>query len=107
MEPCCQNKYKMGIGMKAFHMNRDSVRLYFTNYENRPDDEEFEEIMSILKENNCRIGETLMEPDCDLIHCSVQSVRFDVIRTIDGDGSFIYCDNSDGMRFIENMFEMK
>ena len=55
----------------------------------------------------CTIGETLMEPDCDLIHCSVQSVRFDVIRTIDGDGSFIYCDNSDGMRFIENMFEMK
>lgn len=27
MEPCCQNKYKRGIGMKAFHMNRDSVRL--------------------------------------------------------------------------------
>ena len=48
-----------------------------------------------------------MGPDCDLIHCTVQSVRFDVIRTIDGDGSFIYCDNSDGMRFIENMFEMK
>ena len=69
--------------------------------------EEFEEIMSILKENNCTIDETLMGPDCDLIHCTVQSVRFDVIRTIDGNGSFIYCDNSDGMRFIENMFEMK
>ena len=63
--------------------------------------------MSILKENNCTIDETLMGPDCDLIHCTVQSVRFDVIRTIDGNGSFIYCDNSDGMRFIENTFEMK
>lgn len=61
--------------------------------------------MSILKENNCTIDETLMGPDCDLIHCTVQSVRFDVIRTIDGNGSFIYCENSDGMRFIENMFE--
>lgn len=44
--------------MKAFHMNRDSVRLYFTNYENRPD-EEFEEIMSILKENNAELMKRL------------------------------------------------
>ena len=101
MEPCCQNKYKRHEGCSY------EQRFRQINYENRPDDEEFEEIMSILKENNCTIDETLMGPDCDLIHCTVQSVRFDVIRTIDGNGSFIYCDNSDGMRFIENMFEMK
>lgn len=85
----------------------NSVRLYFKNYENRPDDEEFEEIISILKKNNCVFGETLMGPNCDLIQCTVESVKFDVIRTIDGDGSFIYCDNPDGMSIIENMFETK
>ncbi len=64
-------------------------------------------VMNNCADSVCTIDETLMGPDCDLIHCTVQLVRFDVIRTIDGDGSFIYCDNSDGMRFIENMFEMK
>jgi len=93
--------------MKAFHMDGDSVRLYFTNFENRPDDEEFEEIVSILKKNKCIFGETIMGPDCDLIHCMVEPVKFDIIRTIDGDGSFIYCDDPVGMIVIENMFDMK
>lgn len=37
-----------------------SVRLYFTNYEHRPDDEEFEEVVSILKQNHCKFVDNRM-----------------------------------------------
>ena len=35
--------------METFRMTGDNNRLYFKNYENRPDDEEFAEVMKILK----------------------------------------------------------
>lgn len=66
--------------MKAFHMDGDSIRLFFANFENRPDDEEFEEIMSILKKNDCVIEEKLMGPDCNIVQCTAESEKFDVIR---------------------------
>ena len=36
--------------METFRMAGDNNRLYFKNYERRPDDEEFAEVMKILKE---------------------------------------------------------
>lgn len=93
--------------MKAFHTEGDLSRLYFTYYERRSDDEEFEEIISVLKRNRCRFEEPMMGPDCDLIPCFIGEIGFNIIRTVDGNGSFLYCDNSDGMLYIESLFEMK
>lgn len=35
--------------MKGFPYDGDKVRMYFANYDRRPDDEGFEEVASILK----------------------------------------------------------
>lgn len=90
--------------MKIFHMKHDPDRLYFKNYERRLDDEEFEEVIVILKRNNCKFVDTIMGPDCDIIKCWVENFKFDIIRTIDGEGTFLYCDNKDGMKVLENIF---
>jgi len=45
-----------------------------------------------------------MGPDCDLIDCSVEGIEFHIIRTIDGDGTFLYCDSPKGMSILEKMF---
>lgn len=90
--------------MKGIHIGDDLKRLYFTNYDRRPDEEEFEEVVSILKRNNCKFIETKMGPDCDLLSCTVNDIEFHVIRTIDGDGTFLYCDNPEGMVILEEMF---
>lgn len=91
--------------MKGIHIGDDQVRLYFTNYENRPDDEEFEEVISILQKNNCKIINNILGPDCDLIESRIGNFEFTVIRTIDGDGTFLYCDDAEGMLVLEKMFE--
>lgn len=92
--------------MKTFHLNGDNVRLYFTNYERKPDDEEFEEIMSIFKKNGCKFEKHYMAPDCDLIEGKCKDIKFTVVRTIDGDGTFLYCDSPQGMSSLEKMFDM-
>lgn len=95
------------IVMKGFHMDADPVRLYFTNYERRPDEEEFAEILGILKKHNVIISDKIMGPDCDLFKCNIKDVEFNLIYSIDGEGSFIYCDDSEGMKFLESLFDMK
>ena len=46
-------------------MAGDNNRLYFKNYERRPDDEEFAEVMKILKEEGAIISDKYIAPDCD------------------------------------------
>ena len=43
--------------METFRMAGDNNRLYFKNYERRPDDEEFAEVMKILKEEGAIISD--------------------------------------------------
>ena len=83
--------------MKPIHHNGDNKRLYFTNYERRSDDEEYLEIVSILKKNNYTINRTMIGPDCDLHYCEIGGYSFNIIRSIDGDGTFLYCDDEQGM----------
>lgn len=92
--------------MNSFHLDNDNVRLRFINYEQRSDDEEYAEIMSILKSAGCLIGRVSMAPDCDYINCRIKQYSFTVIHTIDGDGSFIYCDNQLGMKELEKIFPL-
>lgn len=49
-------------------MAGDNNRLYFKNYERRPDDEEFAEVMKILKEEGAIISDKYIAPDCDWYH---------------------------------------
>ena len=41
--------------METFRMNGDNNRLYIKNFEKRSDDEEFAEVMKILKEEGALI----------------------------------------------------
>ena len=91
-------------GMESFYLGDDRKRLYFRNLERRSDDEEYAEIVSILKGKGCIIGNAVMGPDCDLVHCNYEEIEFDIVRTIDGDGSFIYCDDETTMKQIEKFF---
>lgn len=43
----------------------DNNRLHFKNHERRPNNEEFAEIMKILKEEGAIIGDKYVAPDCD------------------------------------------
>lgn len=90
--------------MKTFHIKNDFNRLYFANYERVTDEEEYHKIMSVLSKSNCTIGNKIMGPDCDLIHCEVDGISFSVIATIDGNGTFLYCDNLEGMEKLEKLF---
>lgn len=63
-------------------MAGDNNRLYFKNYERRPDDEEFAEVMKILKEEGA----------------------FDILYSIDGDGTFLYTESSKTLEVLERLF---
>lgn len=103
-ENLCYGERSAGLAMKPIHLNGDNKRLYFTNYERRSDVEEYLEIVSILKKYNYTINETIIGPDCDLHCCEIGGYSFDIIRTIDGDGTFLYCDDEQGMKYLESIF---
>lgn len=85
-------------------MDGDNNRIYFRNLNRVSDDEEYENIMDILENSGCDIGDTLTGPDCDIVHCEYEGILFDVVRTVDGEGSFIYCEDERDMDQIENIF---
>ncbi len=91
--------------MEAFYIGKDRKRLYFKNYERRPDDEEFEEVVSILKNNNCEFMKNLVGPDCDICRCKINDMNFDLVRTTDGDGSFLYCEDINVINILKKIFE--
>ena len=43
--------------METFRLAGDNNRLYFKNFDRRPDDEEFAEVMKILKEEGAIISD--------------------------------------------------
>ena len=90
--------------METFRMDGDNNRIYFRNYYRVSDDEEYENIMEIIKGSDCTIGDTLRGPDCDIIHCEYEGILFNVVRTVDGDGSFIYCEDERDTDQIEELF---
>ena len=87
-------------------MSGDNNRLYFKNHENRPDDLEFAEIMKILKEEGAIIGDKYIGPDCDLYkNCAIGEEFFDIIYSIDGDGTFLHVNNKETLEILERLFE--
>ena len=61
-------------------MAGDNNRLYFKNYDRRPDDEEFAEVVKILKEEGAIISDKYIAPDCDWYqNCKVGEETFDII----------------------------
>ena len=92
--------------MKTFHIANDEVRLYFRNVERVPDREEFENIMRILIDAGVEILDRVGGPDCDIIRCKIENRLFNAVRSLDGDGSFLYVEDKNTMRFLESLFEM-
>lgn len=90
--------------METFYMQGDDKRLYFKNINRIPDEEEYKMIMRHLKKAECVINDKMMGPDCDIIRCTFKGKEFDVVRTIDGDGTFIYSDNHGVLEELEDVF---
>ena len=87
-------------------MSGDNNRLYFKNHENRPYDLEFAEIMKILKEEGAIIGDKYIGPDCGLYkNCVIGEEFFDIIYSIDGDGTFLHVNNKETLEILERLFE--
>ena len=91
--------------MQTFHVNGDNNRFYFRNLNGISDDEEFKSIMAILKGAGCKIGEQKIAPYCDIVSCKYQNKYFKVIRTLDGDGNYIYADNPSVLADLEELFK--
>ena len=87
-------------------MAGDNNRLYFKNYDRRPDDEEFAEIVKILKEEGTIISDKYIAPDCDWYqNCKIGEENFDILFTIDGNGTFLYAENSGTIETLESLFK--
>lgn len=92
--------------METFRMAGDNNRLYFKNYERRPDDEEFAEVMKILKEEGAIISDKYIAPDCDWYHnCIIGEGVFDILYSIDGEGTFLYAENTETLVILVRLFK--
>ena len=94
--------------METFRLASDNNRLYFKNYEKRLDDEEFTEVMKILKEEGAIISDKYIAPDCDWYqfqNCKIGEENFDILFTIDGNGTFLYAENSETIETLESLFK--
>lgn len=92
--------------METFRLAGDNNRLYFKNFDRRPDDEEFAEVMKILKEEGAIISDKYIAPDCDWYqNCKIGEETFDIIYTIDGDGTFLYAENSETIEILKSLFK--
>ena len=92
--------------MEGYHIKDDSTRLYFRHNDNVSDEEEYMAVMSVLRMSGAYIGETKVMPYCDIVRCSLDGADVDVMRYIDGDGTFIYCEDEACMRKLEKLFGM-
>ena len=91
--------------MEIFRLDGDDKHLYFRNLRGISDDEEFESIMAVLKYLGCKIVDQQMAPYCDVVSCVYQEHSFKVIRTIDGDGNYIYADQPVALVCLEKLFK--
>ena len=93
--------------METFRLAGDNNRLYFKNFDKRPDDEEFAEVMKILKEEGAIISDKYIAPDCDWYQdCKIGEATFDILFTIDGNGTFLYAEKSETLETLERLFEI-
>lgn len=73
--------------------------------ERRPDDEEFAEVMKILKEEGAIISDKYIAPDCDWYqNCTIGEGVFDILYSIDGDGTFLYTESGKTLEVLERLF---
>lgn len=71
----------------------------------RPDDEEFAEVMKILKEEGAIISDKYIAPDCDWYqNCTIGEGVFDILYSIDGDGTFLYTESGKTLEVLERLF---
>lgn len=78
--------------MKAFQVTGDSKRIYFKNYYRISVEQEFDNLLSELKEVGCTVCDKIMGPSEDLFHCNSNLGEFSILLPIDDD-LFIYSDD--------------
>lgn len=91
--------------MKAFQVTGDSKRIYFKNYDRISVEQEFDNLVSELKEIGCIVYDKIMGPSEDLLHCNSDLGGFSILVPIDAgmdDDLFIY---SDDPEVIDNLME--
>ena len=93
--------------MKAYHLNGDKSRLRFFNDDNLSDEEELEEIISLLEKGGCIVDKhAAIYPYCDVFYCSLDGVKFEIIYDLDPNyGTIICCFDEQGMKRLEELFE--
>lgn len=64
------------------------------------------EVRGILKEEGAVISDKYIAPDCDWYqNCKIGEETFDIIYTIDGDGTFLYAEKTKTLETLERLFE--
>lgn len=84
-------------------MKNDKNRIYFKNYERISPEKELEKVLSVLRENDCEIGEKCETPLDDLYECRVKGEVFTVIRA--EDEAFIYAEDFGTIQRLLQIFE--
>ena len=94
--------------MKTLRLNGENNKLYFKNYENRPDEEEFREVISILKSAGCIIGKRTTAADFDVYECRYNDMSFTVYYDISGDyGTSLCAEDENTISQLEMIFNIK
>ena len=63
--------------------------------------------MKILKEEGAIISDKYIVPDCDWYQdCKIGEATFDILFTIDGNGTFLYAEKSETLETLERLFEI-
>lgn len=92
--------------METFRLAGENNRLYFRNFDRRPDNEERAEVMKILIQEGAIISDKYIAPDCDWYrNCKIGEEIFDIVFTIDGNGTFLYAEKSETLETLERLFE--
>lgn len=94
--------------METLRLNGENNKLYFKNYDNRSDEEEFREVMSMLKSAGCIIGKRIIAADFDVYECGYNGMSFTVYYDISGDyGTSIYAEDENTICQLEMIFNIK
>lgn len=91
--------------MKIYHFKDNKTELSFTNHEHRPETEELNEIISILRSGGCEFIKKGWLPDYDWYLFKYNGFEFYVLYDeFEFSGTIIRTENSELMRAIENIF---
>lgn len=91
--------------MKTFRDEKEPHKLFFTNYERRPEQEVLEDVISTLKHAGVKIGKREIMPDCDLYRCSFGQIKLNVFYDEFEPDTSIYVEKLEDVDKIDKLFD--